>query len=164
MVIKVNFIKMKMFHCADMESIHLSGLIRPVVNTETVHVHPHKAIVWGREELLAQAVSSFLKNMHWEVIRVLNTGGVEELVRETKRINPEVVIVCREKDENLVLTLNMVDELPNLKVIMLGLDNNLMQVYSKQNVILQDASELMSIIDDGNYPACTRAKEVKAAK
>ena len=123
---------------------------------------PRKIILWGRDDLLSQAVDLFLQTTQtWDVIRLSSDSGVEKLIEETQRINPEVVVLCGEKvDEYSSLPLRLINEQGCLRVVTVGLESNLMQVYSKQNVMLQGVSELLSIFESGNFPICTSGEEV----
>ncbi|HKI52794.1 MAG TPA: hypothetical protein VJ987_01620, partial [Anaerolineales bacterium] len=79
------------------------------------------------------------------------------------RIKPEVVILCEDKiDEKSALPSLLINEQHCLRVVTVGLESNLMQVYSKHNVVLQGASELLSIVESGNFPTCTSGKEVES--
>ncbi|HSG43422.1 MAG TPA: hypothetical protein VLA72_09740 [Anaerolineales bacterium] len=127
---------------------------------------PRKIILWGRDDLLFQAIDLFLNtSQSWDVTRLSSDSGEEKLIEETRRINPEVVFLCREKvDEDASLPLRLIDEQICLRVIAIGLESNLMQVYSKHNVMLQGASELLSIVESGNFPICTSGEEVMPKK
>ena len=123
---------------------------------------PRKIILWGRDDLLSQAVDFFLHtSQSWDVTRLSSDSGVEKLIQETQRVNPEVVVLCRDKvDEDASLPLRLINEQVCLRVVTVGLESNLMQVYSKHNVMLQGASELLSIVESCNFPICTSGEEV----
>ena len=142
----------------------LLDMIGPIVNPEPEVIHSRTAILWGQDDLLAQAIGSFLKDTEWYVVRVPNNGDVETLLREIRRLNPEVVILCGYKSEDSAIALHLIEERPSLKVVTLGLDSNHMQVYSKQNVLLREASDLLSILENGNIPDCTPGKEVDSVQ
>jgi len=141
-------------------SMDLPDMIGPIVNPEPEVIHSRTAIIWGQDDLLARAIGSFLKDTEWYAVRVPNNGDVENLLREIRRVNPEVVILCGYKSEDSALALHLIEEQLFLKVVTLGLDSNHMQVYSKKNVLLREASDLLSILENGNIPDCTSAKEV----
>ena len=124
---------------------------------------PRKIILWGRDDLLSQAIDLFLHvNQSWDVTRLSSDSGEEKLIEETQRISPEVVILCRERIvEDASLPLRLINEQFCLRVVTVGMESNLMQVYSKQNVLLQGASELLSIVESGNFPICTSGEEVE---
>lgn len=140
----------------------LNKLIQP----EKPNVEPtltRKAILWGRENLLSEAVSLFLEtSTSWNVIRISCNGGADSLSVKIKDVKPDVVILCQEKgDEDSVLLLRLMNERYCPKVITLNLENNLMQVYSKQDVVIQGVKDLLSVIDVDFHSTCVPDKEVK---
>jgi len=136
-------------------------MIDPVGNPEEKTTRSRKVVLWGGDDLLVQAVSFFLQaGKDWDLIRVSNDGGVDQLVEDAKQIDPEVIILCQDRiDEGATLPLLLINEHLCLKVVTVSLESNLMQVYSKQNVILEGGAELLSIIETGNFPRCTFGKE-----
>lgn len=124
---------------------------------------PRKAVLWGRDDLLAQAVGLFLESERiWDVIRVSSDGGVEHLVEEVKRKNPDVVILCQERiDDDPTLPVRLIQEQLCLKVISVGLESNLMQVHSKHSVIVRGISDLLSIAESGYFSKIAQEKEVR---
>ena len=133
----------------------LINIIEPMGAIDMESNSPRKIILWGRDDLLSQAVDLILQtSQSWEVTRLSSESGVEKLIQETHRINPEVVFLCREKvDEDSSLPLRLINEQGCLRVVTVGLESNLMQVYSKQNIILREVSDLLYIIDTGNFQA-----------
>jgi hypothetical protein len=124
---------------------------------------PRKAVLWGREDLLAQAVGLFLEAERvWDVNRVSSDGGVDHLIEEVKRTSPDVVILCQERvDEESSLPVRLIQEQLCLKVITVGLESNLMQVHSKHSVIVRGVSDLLSIVESGYFPKNAQEKEVR---
>ena len=141
-------------------------MIEPMGAVDMESTSPRKIILWGSDDLLSQAVDLFLQtSQSLNVIRLSSEIGVEKLMRETQRINPDVVVLCRDKvDDDSSLPLRLINEQACLRVVTVGLESNLMQVYSKHNVILQGASELLSIVDSGNLPTCTSEDEEVESK
>jgi hypothetical protein len=157
----VDLIKIGMMQSMDVSLMELPDLIGPILNTEPEGLSARRAIVWGRNDLLAHAVGSFLKSRNWDVAHVSGGQDAEVLLLETKRIHPEVVILCREEADESVLAFRLIDEQTCPRVITLGLDSNLMQVYSKQNIHLQGASDLLAILDHGIFSDCRPGKEAR---
>lgn len=126
-------------------------------------VRTKKAVLWGREDLLGQAVGLFLEAERiWDVIRVSSDGGVDHLVQEVKRVNPDVVILCQERiAEDSSLPVRLIQEQLCLKVISVGLESNLMQVYSKHSVIVRGISDLLSIVESSYFSKTAQEKEVR---
>lgn len=159
MVILVDFIKIETMQSTSANPMNLTKLIGPIASTDPEPVQPRKAILWGRDDLLAQVIGSFLKDTEWDVIRVSSDGDFETLIREVKRVQPEAVILCRYKPEDSALALRLIEEQTCLKVIILGPDSNQTQVYSKQNIILRGSADLLSIIESEKLSDCTPGKE-----
>ena len=139
--------------------MNLPDLIGPLVNAEPELSQKRRAILWCRDDLLSLAVGSFLKSTDWDVIRVSNDGNAENLIREIKCVHPEVIILCRYEADNSTLALRLIDGQCCLKVITIGLDSNQMQVYSKQSLLLQKASDLLSVIEKENFSGRILEKE-----
>jgi hypothetical protein len=152
----LDFIKIGMMQSM---SVSLMDLIGQVPNTKPEAVSARRAIIWGRNDLLMQAVGSFLKSKNWEIDHVSGCQDTDVLLLETKRIHPEVVILCHEGADESALAFRLIDEQACPRVMTLGLDSNLMQVYSKQNVHLQGASDLLAILDQGLVSDCKPGKE-----
>ena len=139
--------------------MNLPDLIEPILNRDPEAVSARKAIIWGQNDLLVQAVGSFMKSRNWDITHVSGCQAADFLLFETKRIHPEIVILCREGADESALAFRLIDEQACPRVITLGLDSNLMQVYSKQNITLREASDLLVILDQGNFSDCTPGKE-----
>ena len=161
MVILVIFIK-----------IMIITMIRAAANMKFTEIEPEKpdpkptqtrkAVLWGQEDLLSRAVSLLLESgMTWEVLRVQGDGNVERLIQKIKKVNPDVVILCQERaNGDSILPLRVINEQLCPKVVTLNLENNLMQVYSRQNIIIQGVTDLLSIIDPEYRSNCTPGREV----
>lgn len=129
------------------------------------------AILWGRDDLLAKAMELFLKaGEKWEVIRIPADQGICSLVEQVQRIKPGVVILYQGKcvnDSDPLMKLieeqpelRVISDQPELRVITVSLENNLMQVYSKHSIVVREASDLLSIIEDRYSPNHSVQKEV----
>lgn len=139
----------------------LIDLIGPIEDANPEPTASHKAILWGQDDLLARAVASFLEKKAWEVTQVSSHECIEHLIQETRRIAPDVVIFCQYKsDEHAVLPWRLINEQLCLKVVTIGMDSNLLHIYSKQDVVLKGATDLLSILESGQFSDCTTEKEV----
>ena len=132
--------------------MNLPDLIGPLVNTDPEPSQVRRAILWCRDDLLSLAIGSFMKSTEWDVIRVSNDGDAENLIRQSRCVHPQVIILCRYDTDNSALALRLIDGQCCLKVITVGLESNQMQVYSKQCILLQGASDLLSVIEKENFP------------
>ena len=137
-------------------------MVEPVGNTDAGTIHSRKAILWGGDDLLSWAVGLFLEaRMTWSVIKVSNTDSVENLIQKVTMVKPNVVILCHDTVQgDSVLPLRLINERFCPKVVTVNLENNLVQVYSKQDVIIQGVPDLMSAIEAGIIFDCSPIKEV----
>ena len=110
--------------------------------------------MWGPESLLVDSVEFFLKaGAAWDVVKISADYGVDYLVQQVKTLKPTVVILCQEKEEsdtNLLMELSQVESC--MKVVVVSLESNLIQVYSKQKVMMHNISDLLSVVDTKYLP------------
>jgi hypothetical protein len=110
---------------------------------------PRTVILWGHEDLLGEAVESILTaDKNWQVIKVLGNPDVAALAREVQDLKPEIVIINRGPCEEIFPPLlQIIENLPEVKIITVNPDNNLVEVYNKQKVRIEEVSDLLSVID-----------------
>jgi hypothetical protein len=107
-------------------------------------------ILWGRGDLLGQGVESFLSSREdWNIIQVSNKESVDVLIREVKKVKPDVVILnAGDSPIDSQLPFILIQNRPALKVIMMSLENNSLEVYNKQKFCIKGAGDLLSVIDE----------------
>jgi chemotaxis response regulator CheB len=145
-------------------NMNLNELIEPE-KPDPEPARTRKAVLWGREDLLSRAISLFLEaRMSWDVIKVTSNGNVDGLIQKIERVKPDVVILCQETVEgDSELPLRVLDEQHCLKVVTLSLENNLMQVYSKQKIMIRGVADLLSIVESDDFPKDAQEKEARHA-
>jgi hypothetical protein len=143
-------------------SMNLPKIIEPEI-PDPKTTHSRVAILWGREDLLAQAVSLLLESgKTWQVLRIPGGQDIERLIQKIKNVKPDVVILCQERlDDDISLPIRLIQGQLCQRVVIVELESNQIQVYSQQNIIVQGASDLLSIIESGIFPDRTPEKEVK---
>jgi len=110
----------------------------------------HKTIVlWGRGDLLSSSVELFLATQKgWHVFNLQNDENLETLIKTVDEISPDVVIIHQwDRAGVLNLPTNLLQGRPGLKVITVNPENNVLEVYSKQDITVQSASDLISVIN-----------------
>ena len=109
---------------------------------------PRTAILWGREDLLGQAVESILTaDRDWQVIKVLGTPDLRALTQEIEKTKPEIVIINQSHSADAFPVLvHLMERFPEMKIITVNPDNNLVEVYNKQKVCLEEVADLLSVI------------------
>ena len=127
-------------------------LVGPIENSNPSPVR--KAILWGQASLLVDSVEFCLKTgAGWEVNKLSSDCGAEYLLQQVKTIKPAVVILCQEKDAGDTTLLMQLDQIQYCsKVVMVSMESNLIQVYSKHNLIMHNVSDLLAVIETRNFP------------
>jgi hypothetical protein len=112
-------------------------------------VRPRTALLWGREDLLGQAVESILTaEQNWQVSKILGNPDVRALLQEVEKINPEIIIINRGRcTEGFPAPLHLIERFPESKIITVNPDNNVVEVYSKQKFRIEQVSDLLAVID-----------------
>ncbi len=106
-------------------------------------------ILWGREDPLGRGVEFFLSNRKgWEVIRITDTADKDYLFQAVEKVKPDVIILyqgdCASETD---LPAQLMKDRPNLKVVVVSLENNSLEVYNKQKVWVKEVSDLYSIVE-----------------
>jgi hypothetical protein len=108
-------------------------------------------VVWGDENVLGSSVKYFLSTKEdWTVVSVSTKAELDALIREMDPIHLDVVIIhqgCQGDPANLPL--QFLRDHPAIQVITISLENNLMDVYSKQKIMIRQASDLITVIEGG---------------
>ena len=106
-------------------------------------------VLWGREDLLSSSVELFLTNQKgWEVISISNEESFNALLEAVDKMHPDVVIIHQgDRSTNSSLPMQLIQDYPGLRVITMSLQDNLMEVYSKQKILVKAASDLISVVE-----------------
>ena len=162
MVIIANFIKIKITNSRNVYPMNLNDLLGPIENKDAGQSHARNAVIWGPDDLLAQAMEFFLKAEEtWQVIRISADQSIEDLFEQIKKAQPDVIILHTGNCAgNTSLAAQLLQEYPNLRVVTTSLEDNQMQVYSKYSIRVRNASDLLSIIEDRYFSDHPVKKEV----
>ena len=108
-----------------------------------------KIMLWGREDLLSSSIELFLTAQKgWKVINISDEEKFEALIKAVDKVDPEVVIIHQgDHSNNSYPLMKLIQDHPRLKVITVSLKDNLMEVYSKQNILVKSASDLISVVE-----------------
>jgi hypothetical protein len=142
----------------------LTDIVGPIENSAPAH--SQKAVLWGPESVLMDSVEFFLKaGAKWEVVKIPSESGADHLLQRVNHVKPEVVVLCQEKDDsdfNILMRLAQIQFCS--KVVVVSLESNLVQVYGRQNLILNQVSDLLSVIDHAYFPNSQLKEEVSTNK
>jgi hypothetical protein len=114
--------------------------------------HPstaRSAILWGRDDLLATAIESLLhKTCGWQVIKLLGNQDAGLLAREVEKVQPKILFINKgDSTEEYPPPLHLIQDFPEMKIIVINPENNLVEVYKRENIHIKEASDLLSIIE-----------------
>lgn len=108
-----------------------------------------RVIVWGQDDLLSWAVNFFLTaRKDWNVVSLSSDHGIDYLIQEVEKLNPDVVIVYQNKCVNSArLLMQLLYTRPELTMITVSPQDNSIEVYSKTQVFVHEVSDLISVVD-----------------
>ena len=106
-------------------------------------------VLWVLDDLLSSSVELFLTAQKgWNVINISDEQHLNTVLQIVDKVNPDVVILHKEKQTGrLDVPHVLLQNHPNLKVITVSLKNNLMEVYSKQNILVKSTADLISAVE-----------------
>lgn len=107
-------------------------------------------VLWGMEEILIASVKFILASQkEWKVVSIPNNGEVDALILALDTTHADTVILHEDGHHDpAILTMQLCKDHPALRVIIISLDNNTMDVYSKQKITVQEASDLIAAIEN----------------
>ena len=107
-------------------------------------------VMWGSEDILSSSIEHFLSaKADWKVVSISNKEDLETLILAVEPTQPDIVIIhqgCHNKPTDLPL--QFLQDRAVIKVIRVSLEDNLMDVYSKQKILVTQASDLITVIEN----------------
>jgi hypothetical protein len=105
-------------------------------------------LLWGHENLLGYSVELLLNAANdLDLVKVSADQGVDGLVAQVESIHPDVVIIYQLNsafDPHLMTRL-MQNQLW-LKVVLVHLESNSVEIFNKQKVWINESPDLLSIV------------------
>lgn len=113
-----------------------------------------RVVVWGDEDVLGVSIEMFLTTKtDWKVYRVSNKEELDCLIQTVIHRKPDIILIQQgSQDFPPDLLQQLLNDYPDIKVIMIGLETNLMDVYSKHKVFAKDQQDLIRVIETELYP------------
>jgi hypothetical protein len=107
-------------------------------------------VLWGSEDILISSVESILSsNKEWEVVSLSKKDDIDALNQAVESSHASIVIMQQGKTcDSSLLSMQLIKDLPSLKVITVNLDDNSMEVFSKQQIWVKDVSDLISVFNN----------------
>jgi hypothetical protein len=107
-------------------------------------------VLWGHDDLLGTSVE-FLLNTRKQVldlIRVTDEQGMDGLIQAVNTIQPDVVVLCDQLcSVNDVLPVQLMQDQQWIKLVIINPENNSVEVFSKQKLLIQEDTDLLSIVE-----------------
>ena len=109
-----------------------------------------KIVIWDCEDILSSSIKFFLAAKEdWQVVSIVEKGGLETLKQAVETTQPDIVIIHQAyHNVSTNLSLQLLQDYPVIKVITMSLEDNLMEIYSKQKILIKQASDLIAVIED----------------
>jgi hypothetical protein len=107
-------------------------------------------VLWGNENILSLSIEMYLTTQTgWQVVRVSSVEDLQALLLSENAAQIEFVLIHHgPEDFPPGLPKQVLQEFPDIKVIMICLDSNVMEVYSRQKILATDPSDLIKVIED----------------
>lgn len=125
---------------------------------------PRTVILWGQNDLLTKAMEMFLtenESEQWNIIKLPANQCIATLVEQVQQLKPDLVILYQAKPAADSDQLGkLIQQQPDLRMITVSLENNVMQVYNKRSITIQQVSDLLSVIENRYFSNQPAEKEV----
>ena len=108
------------------------------------------ALIWGNRDTLSAYIRFFFAAKEdWKVVRTYSESDPRVLLQKVRHIKPEIVILLEggNTDRTLLPLDKLLLELPTIKLIMISLESNAMDVYTRQKVTVTKTSDLFAVLD-----------------
>ncbi len=107
-------------------------------------------VIFGSENIFSASIKVLLSvKADWEIVSVCNKNGWEALNLALEAVRPDTVVIHQESLEDPTsLVMRLLQDHPAVRVIVINLESNLMDVYSKQNIFAQGISNLFQVIEN----------------
>jgi hypothetical protein len=108
-----------------------------------------KIVVWGRDDILSSSIEFFLGTQaDWKVVSVGSDQDVDDLLQAVETVKPDIVVINKTCPNDLSdLAMELLLAHSPITLITINLDNNAMEVYSKQRIMVKQASDLIVAIE-----------------
>jgi len=115
-------------------------------------------VLWGQEDLLSSSVETFLTAQKgWRVVNISIEEKFEALIQAVAKVHPDVVIIQQgDRPSNSYPLMKLIKNHPGLRVITVSLMDNLMEIYSKQDILIKSASDLISAVEAVPVISCQK--------
>ncbi len=106
-------------------------------------------VVWGDQDLLGSSIEYFLSGKGWRVFCISTKEELEALIQAAETETVDILIIHSGRHDDFANhPLLLLRDHPSIRVISVSLEDNMVEVYSKQKVVVKQAADLMTVIED----------------
>ncbi len=110
-----------------------------------------KVLLYADDTLFETGVRGLISNNSDIDLAVVRAKDDQDLLQRSAQVLPDVLIVeCDILDKHAGLLANLHKILPNSRVITLDRNHNVLHVYTRQDVLLTQSSDLIGLIRSQN--------------
>lgn len=109
-------------------------------------------LLWGKEDILISSVKNILTSAdQLEVVVLPESATIEAIYFAVIKTHADTVIIQQGDHCDLSKwTLQLLKNHPGLRVITVNLDNNEIEVFTKKEIVVRAATDLLSVIEIGS--------------
>ncbi len=113
-------------------------------------VKPKIVIMWGREDPVSWAIATSLGgDKEREVIRVSDEKDLMDVRRIVEATSASAIIIHQgDHAGNAFQPILFLRQYPDLKVIVVSLENNSIEVYNRKKVFIRQISDLLAVVEE----------------
>lgn len=118
--------------------------MNPNANSKTI-------IVLGREDVFSGALLLFLAQKEtWKIVHFIQPHSLNQIISGVDTTQSDIVVIQQKSYANDCLALEILQHFSQLKIVVVNLENNQVEVYSKQRVVAKKVSDLFALIEKEN--------------
>src|SRR4030042_3843829 len=111
-------------------------------------------VVWGNQNILSSSIQYLLAAKDdWKVVCISSIEDFNSIVLPIENQLSDIVIIhSGEQDGPSNLPLQLLEQHADIRVISISLVNNVMDIYNKQSLLVKEASDLITAIENEVKP------------
>jgi hypothetical protein len=111
-------------------------------------------VVWGNQNILSSSIQYLLAGKDdWKVVCISSTEDFNSIVLPIEnQLSDIVIIYSGEQDGPSNLPLQLLEQHADIRVISISLVNNVMDIYNKKSLLVKEASDLITAIENEVKP------------
>lgn len=107
-------------------------------------------VVWSCEDIFCSSIKHFLAPKEdWKVVSISNKEDLDALILAEEIKNQGFVIIHQgNHNDPTNLSLQFLQDHPEVRVIQISLEDNVLDVFSKQKISITEVSDLITVIEN----------------